>query len=548
MWRGKNWTMLAVEIRATSVFWSLDTFFRLLIAMKLRHQGCAVVFGILLLFDPSQAQEEKKETTEVLPSVEEVALAMKKAGAAFRRDASLFGGYPRGWTADREEGLAESSRSPTLIEIQPPGTPFVGLAWIAAWRETGDPLYLQAAREAADALIWCQLASGGWPTEFDFHPRLAAKYHTRRDLFAGDTDPDGRRNRSSLDDNKTQSVLRFLLELAHLEESKNDTQLRDSLKFGMDSLLAAQAPNGGWPQMFSGPADTSLPADLEASYDAEWVREFPKIDYTGWYTLNDGNIDEITRLLVRAHELSGEERYLDALRRTGEFLIAAQLPEPHPAWAQQYDYDMKPAWARKFEPPGVSSIESKWALESLKEIWLATGEERWLAPFESALKWLRSVRLDDGRWARLYELGTNRPLYLVAETYEVTYDDANLPTHYGFKIDADFAKSLDKLEEEIAAGREELLRRRRPMTQERSWTKRARGLRDDVNEALAQLDGGGHWLNDEGELDARLFLSRFNALVRYLESARNGGTVFEEQWKASQPKPEPPPKPEETPR
>ncbi len=503
------------------------------------------VFSILgaLLFAPgslsAQEKDEAKPEIDPLPAIDAVEAAMKKAGRAFRRDASLFGGYPGGWTADGEKGIAEGSQAPTLIEIQPPGTPSVGLAWIAAWEQNRDPLYLQAAREVAEALIWCQLASGGWPAEFDFHPLKAARFHLRRDLFAGDTDPGNRSYRSSLDDNKTQSALRFLLELAHLEPSKDDARLWDALKFGLDSLLAAQAPNGGWPQMYSGPADAAIPADLRASYDAEWSRVFPKLDYTGYHTLNDGNIYQVVLLLTRAHELTGEERYLDAMRRTGEFLLAAQLPDPHPAWAQQYDLEMKPAWARKFEPPAVSSLESKWALDTLREIWLATGEERWLEPFDRALKWLRSVRLEDGRWSRLYELGTNQPLYLVAETYEVTYDDSNLPTHYGFKIDADFEEGLAKLEEEIASGREELLRRRLPMTQEKSWAKKARGLRRDVREALETLDGKAHWRNESGELDARLFLKRFNALTRYLEAARLGGEVFEEQWKASQPKPEP---------
>ncbi|MCB1232807.1 MAG: hypothetical protein KDN19_21360 [Verrucomicrobiae bacterium] len=516
--------------------------------MKIASKFLAVfgVLGFLFLSktsraeDPKPADEPASEPADILPSIEEVTVAVKQTGAAFRRDASLFGGYPRGWTTDQKNAISEGSQSPTLIEIQPPGTPAIGLAWVEAWKVTHDPLYLQAAREVAQALIWTQLSSGGWPSEFDFHPESSAKYHTRRDVLAGDTEMGKRSARSTLDDNKTQSALLFLLELAYLEPSKGDAVLREALDFGLDSLLAAQAPNGGWPQMYSGPADPSLPADLKATYDENWSRTFPHVDYTPWYTLNDGNIYLVTRLMERAYELTGDERFVESMKRTGEFLIAAQLPEPHPAWAQQYDHAMKPAWARKFEPPGVSSLESRWALETLREVWLVTGDEKWLVPFDSAMKWLRSVRLDDGRWSRLYELGTNKPLYLMAETYEVTYDDSNLPTHYGFKLDADFGEGLDKLEDEIAAGREEVLRRRRPMTQEKSWAKSARAKRRDVRQALKEIDKRGHWLNEEGELDSRLFLKRFNALVHYLEGAKNGGAVFEELWKASQPPPAPP--------
>jgi hypothetical protein len=199
---------------------------------------CALFLGATP--HPAVAEQgEKKKENDALPSIEEVRAAMKRTGASFRRDASLFGGYPRGWTADRAKGKSENRESPTLIEIQPPGTPVVGHAWIDAWKVTGDPLYLQAARETAQALIWCQLASGGWPAEFDFHPESAGKYHLRRDLFAGDTDPADRRNRSSLDDNKTQSALHFLLELAFLEPCRDDAALRDALEFGMTTLLAA---------------------------------------------------------------------------------------------------------------------------------------------------------------------------------------------------------------------------------------------------------------------------------------------------------------------
>ena len=138
--------------------------------------------------------------------------------------------------------------------MQPPGTPAVGLAFLNAFHATGDKLPLQAAKEAAQSLMWCQMATGGWDSDFDFDPRKASHYHYRRDIIAGDTDPAGRHGDSTLDDNKTQSSLLFLLELAHTEACKDDKELRASLDFGLDGLLTAQAPNGGWPQqaIFSG--------------------------------------------------------------------------------------------------------------------------------------------------------------------------------------------------------------------------------------------------------------------------------------------------------
>ncbi|HAL73161.1 MAG TPA: hypothetical protein DCP71_15460, partial [Verrucomicrobiales bacterium] len=80
-----------------------------------------------------------------------------------------------------------------------------------------------------------------------------------------------------------------MLELASLRESKDDKALHDCLKFGMDSLLGAQYPNGAWPQQFGKPADPATPV-LKATYPQTWPRTFPKENYVSFYTLNDGNM------------------------------------------------------------------------------------------------------------------------------------------------------------------------------------------------------------------------------------------------------------------
>ena len=51
--------------------------------------------------------------------------------------------------------------------------------------------------------------------------------------------------------------------------------------------------------------------------------------------------------LFEAADIYGESRFTDAAKRGGDFLILAQLPDPQPAWAQQYNAQMQPAWARK---------------------------------------------------------------------------------------------------------------------------------------------------------------------------------------------------------
>src|SRR5690606_17762252 len=102
------------------------------------------------------------------------------------------------------------------------------------------------------------------------------------------------------------------------------------------------------------------------------------------------------------------------------------------------NYDMEPIWARKFEPPGVSGDETQEVIETLMFIARVTGDRKYLDPIPAALAWLERSTLPDGQLARYYELETNRPLYMQrrGDVYSLTYDDSNLPDHYGWKSPA----------------------------------------------------------------------------------------------------------------
>jgi hypothetical protein len=329
-----------------------------------------------------------------------------------------------------------------------------------------------------------------------------------------------------LDDDKTQHALMFLLELAHLPESKDDSALQAALTFGLDALLAAQAPNGGWPQGFSAPTDPALPIK-KPELPQEWDRKWPEAnDYTPYYTLNDGNLLSVAKLLIRANELSPDAKWMRALKKLGDVLILAQCPAPQTGWAQQYDHAMKPAWARKFEPPAVSSIETLSALLTLQEIWLATGDEKYLSPRKSALEWLEKSRLPDGQYARFYELHTNKPLYFVKDTYEVTYEDSNLPTHYGFKIE-DLQEDIEDFQERSTMSREEQLEERQPPSLPKSWLSKAKGANKKVVTALSGQNKEGVW-TDDNQYEAALFIKHVQAMTTYYQAAKAAGPLFDE--------------------
>ena len=485
--------------------------------------------------DVAKKEPAKRPELPLYPDPVAVTATMKKAAAFMRSHVAFAGGYAWKWPTDMSIAKGEDHSSPTLIMIQPPGTPAIGLSMLNAYQATGDKLFLQGAREAAASLMWCQMATGGWGSDFDFDPRSAAKHHFRRDIEAGDLDPAGRHGDSTLDDQKTQSALLFLLELAHTPEGKADPQLQSALKFGFDGLLAAQAPNGGWPQHYRGPADATAPVKA-GQIPKDWPHVWPAVDYTGFYTLNDNNLLWVMRLLLRAHELDRDERYLASAKKLGDFLLLARLPQPQPVWAQQYNREMEPVWARKFEPPAASSVESFGALKALFELWLVTQEDRYLAPMKDALAWFKSVKLADGRWARFYELGTNKPVYCKRDSYELTFDDSDLPTHYGFKTDTDFQEDLDEFAAELAKSRDEILRSRQDPTEPKKWSSKAKGQAAKVRIAMQEIDSKGRWLKDD-MIDAGLFVKHFKAMCQYVTAAKSGGEVFESLRKAAvQPK------------
>lgn len=454
-----------------------------------------------------------------LPDPAAITAAMKKAVTYAHTHLAREGGYASSYDKDGKIGEVEHAKSPTIISIQPPGTTTMGLAMLRAYQATGDEVFLTAAKDAAKALLKCQLASGGWDSDFDFNPEKAKNYYLRSDLDAGSKEPGKRRNSTTLDDNKTESALLFLLEMVHEPACKDDAELKRCTKFAFDALLAAQAAIGAWPQQFSGPADASAPV-VKASYPAAWSRTFPAIKYTGFYTLNDNNLQQIAKVLFRAYELEKDERYLAALKKLGEFFLLAQMPEPQPVWAQQYDLGMHPVWARKFEPPSVTGNESVGAMETLHDLWVLTGDDKYLKPLPAAFAWFERSKLPDGQYARFYELQTNKPLYFVKDTYVLTYDDSNLPTHYGFKVDP--MSKVQKLKENLDMPLEEMRRKLAGPQTPKEWTSKAKGAAAKAQKAADSLDSEGRWLKGD-EIDGAEFTKNLMAMAAYVEAAKKSG-------------------------
>ena len=318
------------------------------------------------------------------PLRDQAAHALRRATEFFRTKLSTEGGYLWRYSEDLSQRAGETAATDTMVWVQPPGTPTVGVAFLDAYAATGDRAYLDAARDAASALVRGQLRSGGWHYLIEFDPQKRARYayRTHPDAGAGEV-PRKVTNLTTLDDDNTQSALRLLMRVDRTLEFK-DPKVHEAARYALDCLLKAQYPNGAWPQSFDHFPDPAAFPVVRASYPKTWPRTSPGAKYGSFYTLNDNSVADTIDVMLQAAQVYGDSKYKAAAEKGGGFLLLAQMPEPQPAWAQQYDAAMHPAWARKFEPPAVTGGESQEALTILLSLYRATGDMRYLEPVPRA--------------------------------------------------------------------------------------------------------------------------------------------------------------------
>jgi hypothetical protein len=464
----------------------------------------------------------------------EAAKGLDRAIEFFSKQVATEGGYLWRYSADLSKREGEGKASATQVWVQPPGTPAVGMALLKAYQATGDKRHLDAAVDAARCLVRGQLRSGGWDYSIEFDPkrRRLWNYRVEEETSKG-------KNVSTLDDNTTQAALRLLMQVDIVLGTK-DKEIHDAVLYGLEALIKTQYPNGAWPQRFEAPPEPDKFPVKQASYPVSWPKTWPGSDYRGYYTFNDNSIADVIDTLFEASWLyaplaplgRGREgqplapRCRAAAARAGDFMLLAQMPEPQPGWAQQYDVNMQPAWARKFEPASITGGESQGVMLTLLKICRETGDKKYLEPLPRALAYYRRSLLADGRLARFYELKTNRPLYFTKK-YELTYDDGDMPTHYAFKV----GSRLDAIAKEY-----ERLRRAEPAELKRpqkgAAPKVTDSLRKQVKGVLAALDGRGAWVtpgsmrkqaaddSTRGVIECQTFIRNVGTLSDFLAATR----------------------------
>ncbi len=439
----------------------------------MQRRGLVVFTGVMVVLMTRSAVALDQEL------VAQADAALAKCAIYLVEEVAYNGGYVGTYLEDLSDQWGEGHCLRHQSWLQPPGSPSTGQEFLAAWRATGKQLYLDAAVANAHSLVWGQLECGGWVYVVDYSPEGEQRHYYRRNAGSDNPKLTGGANRGTFDDDTSQACLRMLMATDEALGGQ-DAEIHDAVMAGLDWVLAAQYPHGGFPQWYP----------LAAT------------GYSRHSTYNDGNMHYIMYLLMAAYEQYGDERYEQALLTLGDFFIASQLPEPQPIWAQQYDEDLRPAWARMFEPASVTGGETSGVMTALIAMAAYTLDEKFLAPISPALDWYRRSQLPNGRWARFYELKTNRPLYFTSDnrtTYWLTYDDSDMPDHYSFN-NSSYPQRVEDAYAAIAeTGLDAYAAAQKPRERTaEELVARAEALEADVRTALADQTENGVWVRTSG--------------------------------------------------
>lgn len=262
------------------------------------------------------------------------------------------------------------------------------------------------AKRVIENVLSHQSDLGGWPKNVD---TTAAPFAGRRTEL-----------HPTFDNGATTDEIRLLVRYFN---ATRDERAKAAAEHGVDYVLKAQYPTGGWPQFYP-----------------------PGKQYHRHITFNDDAMVRLLRFLGEVHRDPGFA-FLDqgkrdaakkAIDRGIQCILKCQIKvgDKLTAWCAQHDeLDYGPRKGRAYELPSISGSESVGIIEFLMSIERPGPEV--IRSVEAAVAWFESARLTGIRvdtvkdekapkgtnrvvvkdpsapplWARFYEIGSNRPIF-----------------------------------------------------------------------------------------------------------------------------------------
>lgn len=272
----------------------------------------------------------------------------------------------------------------------------------------------------ADNVLLYQNDNGGWPKNIDM--ALPLSDEQKAELRRTHNEPE-----TLIDNGATWTQIRYL---ALVHEATGEQRFADAALRGINYLLEAQYPNGGWPQFYP-----------------------PKPGYYTHITYNDGAMMGVMNVLRDVAQNrptrdgkkpfsfvddATRQRAQQAIDKGLEIILATQVVvDGKPtSWCAQYDETtLKPAPARSYELVSLSGSESVGIVEYLMDLDNPSPEVK--RAIESAVDWFNEVKIEGQRvdwqrdsdqrrrvdrvvvedphaepiWARFYAIDTNRPIF-----------------------------------------------------------------------------------------------------------------------------------------
>lgn len=277
-----------------------------------------------------------------------------------------------------------------------------------------DPAWFASAeaRAVADNVLKYQSAEGGWPKNMS--------------LAVPPPGPISPGSTNTIDNQATTVPMAYLARVIAAGNG-DTTAYRAAFDRGLDWLLAAQYPNGGWPQFYP----------LRGGY----------YDHI---TFNDDAMVRVLNLLREIESGQGPYVFVDAERRARaadatarglDVILKTQIRKDGvlTVWCAQHDQvTLAPAWARRFEPPSYSGGESVGITRYLMS--LPDPSPEVIAAVEGSVAWFRAhaipgIRIESftdaeghrdrrvvqdasagPQWARFYDLETGKPIFMGRES------------------------------------------------------------------------------------------------------------------------------------
>ena len=325
------------------------------------------------------------------------------------------------------------------LEKTPPDWKLV--TWNEVFKQKPSWYQTDEAARIADQVLLYQKGNGGWEKNIDMALMLTQREKT--DLLAERSDT----SETTIDNRTSYPQVAYLGKIitASLQKTtppNNFLKYKEAFNKGLDYLLTAQYENGGFPQYYP----------LKKGY------------YTH-ITFNDDAMIGVLQVLRDVARKEADYQFVDEQRRAkAEAAVARAVPlilklqvdveGKKTVWAQQYDENtLKPAWARKFEPPCLTAGESVGVVRFLM------GEKptpEISGAIESAIAWFRKNAISGIRWdrkngenavvkdrsaspiwARFYETPTMRPTFIGRDSvirYDVSEIEAERRNGYAWYV------------------------------------------------------------------------------------------------------------------